>query len=119
MARHGSNISVLGHATRVTGRVSGRGGLSIEGLLRGDVVVTGPLFIGKGASVEGNVRAESLDIEGTLQGDAITEGAILVRASATVRGELKGGEISIEAGARVAVKLDTAREVEKGAPLAR
>ncbi|MDX2053161.1 MAG: polymer-forming cytoskeletal protein [Polyangiaceae bacterium] len=120
MARHGSSISVLGRATRVTGRVSGRGGLSIEGSLRGDVAVTGPVFVAKGASVEGNVRAESLEVEGTLLGDALTEGAILVRAGATVRGELKGSEISIEAGARVAVKLDTARETAgKGAPGAR
>lgn len=115
MARHGSSISVLGRATRVTGRVTGRGGLTIEGVLRGDIVVTGPALIAKGATVEGNVRAESLEVEGTLQGDALTDGPIVVRAGAMVRGELKGSEISIEAGARVAVKLDTAREAEKGA----
>jgi cytoskeletal protein CcmA (bactofilin family) len=112
MARYSSNHSVLGRGTRVTGRVTGRGGLSIEGTVRGEVAVSGPAFIAAGASVEGNVRAESLEIEGTLEGDANTQGAIVVRAGALVRGQLNGSQINIEAGARVAVRLDTAREVE-------
>lgn len=116
MVRHtSSEASVLGPATRVTGRVSGEGGLRIEGGLKGDVSVSGPAEIAEGANVEGNVQADSLEIGGQLLGDAVTRGPIAVRAGAVVRGELRASEISIEPGSRVSVRLDTQVELDLGA----
>ena len=83
-------MSVLGAATRLTGRVNGEGGLRVEGSIRGDVAVTGPAEIAEGGSVEGNVHAESLEVAGTLLGDVTARGPVQVRAGAVVRGELTG-----------------------------
>ena len=118
MTRHPQEISVVGRATRVTGRVSGSGALRIEGTVKGDVNVNGETEIAEGGSVEGNVHGEALDIAGTLQGDARASGAIAVRSSAEVRGELRAREISIEAGARVSVRLESEFELDFG-PLPR
>jgi cytoskeletal protein CcmA (bactofilin family) len=90
--------------------------LSIEGVIRGNVSVTGPAFIAPGATVEGDIEAESLDVGGTLTGDVTASGPIAVRAGAVVRGELKGAEVSIEPGSRVAVRLDTAFELDLSFP---
>ena len=114
MARHSTEQSVLGPGTRVTGRVSGDGGVRIEGALRGDVQVTGEAEVAPGASIEGNVQAESLDVQGSLVGDVNVRGAVAIHSGALVRGELKGNEISIEPGARVSVKLDTEIELDFG-----
>ena len=46
MAAHSTDGSILGPATRVTGRVSGAGGLRVEGQVRGDVSVTGDQWAG-------------------------------------------------------------------------
>jgi cytoskeletal protein CcmA (bactofilin family) len=116
MVRHSSDGSVLGPSTRVVGRVSGEGALRIEGGLKGDVSISGPAEIAEGASVDGNVHAESLEISGSLVGDAVTQGPIAVRAGAVVRGELRASEISIEPGSRVSVRLDTQIELDLGAP---
>ena len=116
MLRHNSEGSVLGPATRITGRISGDGALRVEGGVKGDVNVSGPAEIAEGASVEGTVHAESLEIAGSLLGDAVTRGPIAVRAGALVRGELRGSEISIEPGSRVSVRLDTQVELDLGAP---
>ncbi len=111
MARLDPQTSVLGKSTQITGRISGEGGLRIEGTVRGDVSVTGPLELADGAHLEGNVGAESLEVRGTLEGDAATRGPILILSGAVVRGELKGSEISIEEGSRVAVRLNTEFEL--------
>jgi cytoskeletal protein CcmA (bactofilin family) len=114
MARHDTDASILGPATRVTGRVSGSGGLRVEGQVRGDISLTGDAEISEGGSVEGNVSASSLDVSGTLLGDADVRGSVVIRSGASVRGELRGAEISIEPGSRVSLRLDTDFELDLG-----
>jgi len=116
MARHSTEQSVLGAGTRVTGRVTGDGGVRIEGNLRGDIQVGGQAEVAPGASVEGNVQAEALEVSGSLIGDVNARGPIAIRDGALIRGELKGSEVSIEPGARVSVKLDTEIELDFGSP---
>jgi cytoskeletal protein CcmA (bactofilin family) len=114
MARLNPESSVLGPSTRITGRISGDGALTIEGNLKGDLAITGPAEIAEGGSVEGNLKAETLEVMGSLLGDVVTPGPIAIRSSAVVRGELRGSEISIEPGARVSVRLDTQLELDLG-----
>ena len=114
MPRHPHEISVVGPGTRITGRLSGSGGLCIEGSVTGDVNVNGDTEVAAGGSVEGNLHGVGLDIGGTLFGDARASGAIAVRSTAEVRGELSAAEISIEAGARVSVRLETEFELDFG-----
>jgi cytoskeletal protein CcmA (bactofilin family) len=112
MATITSEGSVLGPTTRIVGRVTGKGSVRVEGTAAGGIEVTGPAEIAPGATVEGNVRAETLDLGGTLQGDVDAAGPVLIRAEATARGQLRGSQVSIEPGSRVSVLLDTAFEVE-------
>jgi cytoskeletal protein CcmA (bactofilin family) len=119
MTRQHLGLSVLGPATKVTGRINGDGALRIEGAVKGDVNVRGQAEIAEGGSLEGNVQGGALDIGGNLLGDARAEGAIAVRSSAQVRGELRASEVSIEAGARVSNRLETDFDLDFGAPAAR
>ena len=114
MARPPTDASVIGAATRLAGRVTGKGALRVEGNVRGEVSVSGPAEIVEQASVEGDVSAESLELAGTLVGDAKTRGPIAVRRSATVRGDLAGERISVEAGATVAARIAADFEIEAG-----
>ena len=114
MTRHPHEISVVGSATRVTGRISGNGGLRIEGFVKGDVNVNGAAEIAEGGNVLGNLRGDSVDIGGTLEGDARASGSIAVRSTADVRGELSAAEVSIEAGARVSARLNTEFDLDFG-----
>lgn len=107
MARHTSDTSAIGPRSQLTGRVAGTGGLRVEGTLSGDVAVSGPVEIGSGASIDGDVSAASLEIAGRLLGNAKCSGAINVRAGAEVKGDLEASSVAIEAGSRVDVQLDT------------
>jgi len=112
MSRQQLETSVLGPTTRVVGRISGEGSLRIEGSVKGDLNVNGSAEIAEGGSIEGNVRAETLDIGGSLLGDGSASGPIAIRSTATVRGELRGGAISIEPGSKVSVRLETEFELD-------
>lgn len=114
MPRPNSDVSVLGPATRVTGRVSGDGALRVEGNVRGDIQVSGDAEIAAGGNVEGNVSAASLDIAGTLLGDVASRGPVAIRSGAVVRGDVRGSEISIEPGSRVSLRVATEFELDLG-----
>jgi cytoskeletal protein CcmA (bactofilin family) len=109
-----SDLSVLGPSTRLTGRVTGKGGLRVEGVVSGDVMIEGPAEVADGASVEGDLTAESLDLGGSVAGNVTTTGPVVVRAGARLRGEVKGAEVAIEPGARVSIRLDTPFELNLG-----
>ena len=107
-----NDTSVLGRAAVLVGKLQGQGALTIEGTVRGDVTITGPLEIAEGASVEGDVTAESLDVRGALVGDVHTRGPIAIGSEATVRGSLSGARISIDPGARVSVRMASDFELD-------
>ncbi|MCA9629022.1 MAG: polymer-forming cytoskeletal protein [Myxococcales bacterium] len=112
MASSSQETSVIGASTQLVGRVSGNGSLRLEGSVRGDVAISGPMEVLANAAVEGDVAAESLDLAGSLIGDARTTGPITVRDGATVRGTLIGSQVTIDPGARVAVRLETEFELD-------
>ncbi|MBN2196918.1 MAG: polymer-forming cytoskeletal protein [Polyangiaceae bacterium] len=107
MALQRPEMSVLGPTTHVTGRVTGPGGLSVEGRIDGGVQLTGPCTIGTGAAVVGDMAADTLDVAGTLTGDAVVADRVVVRSSATVRGKWRAARVVIEPGASVSLRLDS------------
>jgi cytoskeletal protein CcmA (bactofilin family) len=114
MSRLSSEVSVLGPATRVTGRVSGEGSLRVEGKVRGDIQISGDAEIAAAGNVEGNLTAASLDVSGTLLGDVVASGPVAIREGAVVRGDLRASEVSIEPGSRVSVRLMNDFELDLG-----
>lgn len=107
-----NEVSILGPSTRVIGRVTGKGGLRIEGNVQGDVSITGPAAVAEGAVVEGDFAADSLDLAGSITGSVNTTGAVFVRSGARLRGEIKSAQVAIEPGSKVSVRLDTPFEIE-------
>ncbi|HMJ11477.1 MAG TPA: polymer-forming cytoskeletal protein [Polyangiaceae bacterium] len=116
MARHTSDFSTVGSSTRITGRISGEGGLRVEGNVRGDVSLSGPLELAEGATIEGNVEAETIEIAGSLLGDVTSTGPVAIHAGAVVRGEMKAAQVTIEPGSRIAIRLDADFELDLGQP---
>jgi cytoskeletal protein CcmA (bactofilin family) len=106
-----TDMSILGTSSRVTGRISGKGGLRVEGKLVGSIGVNGPIEVIESANIQGEVSGETLDLSGSLIGNVTTTGAVVIRAGALLHGEVKGAEVAIEPGSRVSIRLDTPFEL--------
>ena len=97
--------AVIGRGARVRGRVSGDGGLLVEGSLEGDVTLRGDLTVLEGAKATSNVDADAVTIGGELEGDVNARGVVRIESGARVRGDVRGEQVSIEDGAEFAGRL--------------
>jgi cytoskeletal protein CcmA (bactofilin family) len=107
--KHGAGNAtpaVIGAGTRVRGRLTGDGDVTILGHLEGGVQVRGELFIGEGGRVVSDVDAGALRVAGVLEGDVSVTGDVEILAGAKVRGDLRGAHVSLEEGADLEGRLD-------------
>jgi cytoskeletal protein CcmA (bactofilin family) len=108
------DANVLGRSVRIRGRVSGDGDLRLEGDVDGDVKIGGALEVGDGATLNGNVVANSVLIDGSLTGDVDAQGPVHIRAGARVAGNMSGSEIALEEGAAFTGRIDASFELPDG-----
>ena len=90
---------LLAVGAEFTGLVALAGPARIEGLLRGEVIGPGPLWIGPRANVEARVETDELNVSGTLKGEIRASRRVALAATARVRGELYTPSLSLAEGA--------------------
>ena len=82
-----------------TGLVALAGPARIDGLLRGEVIGPGPLWIGPRANVEARIETDELAVAGTLMGDIRATRRVALAATARVRGALHTPSLALAEGA--------------------
>ena len=107
-SRHADSgeAAVLGKAARVRGRIHGTGDLCVEGVVEGDVQISGELSISQGGSVQGEVEALQVVVSGELVGDVSAQGAVTIGAGARLIGSVSGAEIELDEAAVFAGRID-------------
>jgi cytoskeletal protein CcmA (bactofilin family) len=106
--------ALIGPSTRIRGRVSGDGDLTIAGQVEGDIVLRGSLTIESGGSAASNVDANVVTIAGTLEGDVNASGQVTIASGSRVRGNMRGSGVAIEDGAQFVGRLDCEFELPEG-----
>ncbi len=101
-----STQAVLGSGSRLRGRVTGDGDLTVLGQLEGEIHLKGELYIGEGARVVSDIDATALRVAGALEGDVHVSGDVAILAGAKVRGDVHGASVSLEEGADFDGRLD-------------
>ena len=109
-----NDVSTIGAATRVRGRVTGDGDVLIAGHVEGDIVVRGDVTIDDGAQCASNVEGHAVTIGGSLEGDVAASGAITIGASGRVRGNVRGASFAMDDGASFAGRVDCDFELPAG-----
>jgi cytoskeletal protein CcmA (bactofilin family) len=99
--------AAIGPGSRVRGRVTGDGDLTVHGRLEGEVQLRGSLFIDEGAHVEANVDADALRVGGTLEGNVSVAGDVTILSGARVRGDVRGASIALHEGGELDGRLDS------------
>ncbi len=104
-AASGAIESLIGASASVEGDIRFKGGLRIDGEVRGSVIadedVPSILVLSERARVSGAVRAGSIVVNGTIEGPVQADDMIELQPKARVRGEVRYRAIEIHQGAVV------------------
>lgn len=104
--------SVLGDGTSYHGKLTGRGGVRIEGAFDGEISLDGLLVVGTTGRVTcENVRANTVIVAGAVRGD-ITAAKVEIRASGRVWGNITTTAFATEEGAFLRGQIQMEEELE-------
>ncbi len=104
--------SVIGPGVVWKGKLSGKGGVRIEGALEGDVNLQGLLVVGETGRVTcENLRANVVVVAGAVRGD-ITAEKLEIRSSGRVWGNVVTAAFSTEEGAFLRGQVTMEEKVE-------
>ena len=106
--------SVLGEGTIYHGRLSGRGGVRIEGAFEGEIALNGLLVVGTTGRVTcEHLRANTIIVAGAVKGD-ITAEKVDIRHTGRVWGDVVTQAFSTEEGAflRGQIRMEDKVELE-------
>lgn len=90
-------VSTLGAGLLITGNIVSTGGVQVFGRVVGDIHAA-HLVVGKGANVEGNVRAQDVVIDGAFKG-TIHGNVVKLQSTAMVEGEVYNRSLAIDQNA--------------------
>lgn len=101
--------SLIGVGTRIEGNVVFKGGLRIDGEVRGNISCEngqqGTLVISERASVEGEVTVGHVVINGTVIGPVCASESLELLSSARVTGDVEYHQIEMQQGAVIQGRL--------------
>jgi cytoskeletal protein CcmA (bactofilin family) len=108
--------SVFGEATSLHGRLTGRGGVRIEGIFDGEIELNGLLVIGTTGRVTcEHLKARTVIVAGALRGDVTAE-KVEIRSSGRVWGDVTTVAFSTEEGAFLRGQIQMEDRVELDLP---
>ena len=106
--------SVIGSGVVWKGRLSGKGGVRIEGALDGDVKLQGLLVVGESGRVTcDELRATVVIVAGAVRGDIVAE-KLEIRSTGRVWGNVVTEAFSTEEGAFLRGQVTMEEKVEIG-----
>lgn len=108
--------SVLGDGTNLHGKLTGKGGVRIEGAFDGEIELDGLLVIGTTGRVTcENLLARGVIVAGAVRGD-ITANKVEIRSSGRVWGNVTTTAFATEEGAFLRGQIQMEEELDLGFP---
>jgi cytoskeletal protein CcmA (bactofilin family) len=93
--------SVIASDLTIEGKIVGSGHVRIAGRFKGDVQVDGNLTIDSGATVDGQVRAQTVVVGGELKGNIENAKRVELLEGGVISGDVKAGSLTVAAGSRM------------------
>jgi cytoskeletal protein CcmA (bactofilin family) len=104
--------SVIASDLTIEGKIVGSGHVRIAGRFKGDVQVDGNLTIDHGASVDGQVRAQTVIVGGELKGNIENAKRVELQEGGVITGDVKAGSLTVAAGSRMRGQVEFGWEEE-------
>ena len=81
--------TLVGANTEITGDITSKGIIRIDGNVTGKVSVQGDIFIGENATIKGDVTASNIHIAGKLDGNVFSSGLLKLLSTAKLIGDIQ------------------------------
>ena len=98
--------SILAAGLTIEGKIECNGNIRVAGRFQGNVKVTGELTIEPGASIDGQVAADSVLVGGEIQGQIVAASRVEFKESGVLIGDLKAGSLTVAAGSKMRGKVE-------------
>lgn len=98
--------SILSAGLTIEGKIEGNGNVRVAGRFKGTVNVKGELTIEPGASIDGEVKADTVLVGGEVRGHLIANSRVEFKESGTLIGDLKAGSLTVAAGSKMRGKVE-------------
>jgi len=93
--------SVIASDLTIEGKIIGSGHVRLAGRFKGDVQVDGNLTIDTGATLDGQVRAQTVVVGGELKGNIESAKRVELLEGGIITGDVKAGSLTVAAGSRM------------------
>ena len=93
--------SVLSAGLTIEGKIEGTGNLRFAGRVKGNINVKGEFTIEPGASVDGEVTADTVLVGGEVRGKIVASSRVEFKESGTLVGDLTAGTLIVAAGSKM------------------
>ena len=101
------SINIIGIGTEITGNLSTKGDIRIDGKITGDVKSKAKVVIGSTGEVIGNIISESAEVSGFVTGDLNTSEILFLKSTANVKGNVSSNKLVVENGANLSGHCQT------------
>lgn len=109
-------LNLVGSATVITGDITSKGDIRIDGKIYGQVKSEGKIVIGNSGFVEGEIYCANADFSGTVKGKAEITELLTLKASSELVGNIIADKLSIEPGAKFSGTCAMIQNIEKNKP---
>ena len=98
-SEHSIAVNMIGAGTVITGDITSKGDIRVDGALNGSVKTEGKVVLGQDGVIEGDVVCRDADIAGTLKAKITVSQLLTLKASAKLNGDIITNKLAIEPGA--------------------
>jgi cytoskeletal protein CcmA (bactofilin family) len=102
----GISESVLSSGLTIEGKIEGDGSVRLAGRFKGQVNVKGEVTIEPGASIEGEMHADTVLVGGEVLGKIHATSRVELKDSGSLIGDLKAGTLAVAAGSKMRGKVE-------------
>ena len=94
-----NQINMIGEGTVFEGTLTSESDVRISGRVEGKLELKGKVIVAQEGTVDGEIKAASLDDAGKVTGDVMIEERVVLKSSAQIEGNIQTARLVVEEGA--------------------
>ena len=95
----GTMNTLVGNGTEIEGTLKVSSSMRVDGTIKGKVICSDALLVGKTGVIEAKIRVKSATVGGKVSGDITAEDVVVLEGNSTLIGDVTTKKLIIEEGA--------------------